>query len=332
MTILITGVAGFIGFHVARRLLARGERVAGFDALTDYYDPALKAARLGLLEQMPGFAFTKGRLEDEPGVRDLVSSTRPEVVIHLAAQAGVRYALEAPQSYVQSNVTGTANLLEALRAMPPKHLLFASTSSVYGGNRDMPFHEDDRTDFPVSLYAATKKAGEAMCHSYAHLFGIPTTALRFFTVYGPWGRPDMALFKFVRSILADEPIDIYGHGAMRRDFTYIDDLADTLISVIDHPPSAGAASSRDSLSPVAPFRTLNIGGGQPVALMDFVAAIEASLGRTARKTFLPMQPGDVVETSASPELLETLLGTRPQTTIGSGVAEFVNWYRGFYGA
>lgn len=332
MTILVTGVAGFIGFHVAQRLLARGERVVGFDALTDYYDPSLKSARLALLAKNPSFAFTKGRLEDEASVRDIVANTRPEVVIHLAAQAGVRYALEAPQSYVQSNVTGTANLLEALRATPPRHLLFASTSSVYGGNREIPFHEADRTDFPVSLYAATKKAGEAMCHSYAHLFGIPTTALRFFTVYGPWGRPDMALFKFVRAILADEPIEIYGHGAMRRDFTYIDDLAETLIAVIGHPPATDAVSPRDSMSPVAPFRTLNIGGGQPVALMDFVAAIEASLGRTAKKTFLPMQPGDVVETSASPELLEALLGSRPQTTISTGVAEFVTWYRGFYGA
>lgn len=330
MRIFVTGCAGFIGFHVCRRLLGEGHTVVGFDGVTPYYDVALKRARLALLQAEPGFTFVEGMLEDSAALATALGPDPWDAVIHLAAQAGVRYALENPQSYVQSNIVGTFNLLERLRAIPTGHLLSASTSSVYGGNPDMPFREVDRTDFPVSLYAATKKSGEAMCHSYAHLFGLPITAFRFFTVYGPWGRPDMALFKFVRAIEAGEPIEVYGQGRMARDFTYIDDLVDGIVALLPLAPKAGqAGDARDSISPVAPYRAVNIAGGMPMPLMAFIEAIEKALGKTAKKTFLPMQPGDVVDTHADPALLEALTRARPHTPVEVGVARFIEWYRSY---
>ena len=329
MKIFVTGAAGFIGFHVAKRLLADGHSVAGFDAMTSYYDVELKRARLAQLTGQPGFDFTTGQLEDRAVLGSALDAAEAEIVIHLAAQPGVRYAFEAPDTYVQSNVVGTFTLLELLKSAPPQHLMFASSSSVYGGNRTASSAETDRTDFPLSLYAATKKSGEAMCHSYAHLFGIPTTALRFFTVYGPWGRPDMALFKFVRAIVNDEPIEIYGEGRMRRDFTYIDDLVDAIVALMGAAPGSSSMPA-DSLSPVAPYRAVNLAGGQPVGLMDYVDAIEAALGREAKKVFLPMQPGDVTDTHASVELLQELAGHVPKITVREGVRRFVEWYRAYY--
>ncbi|MGV3490509.1 MAG: NAD-dependent epimerase/dehydratase family protein [Devosia sp.] len=329
MRVFVTGVAGFIGFHVARRLLADGHSVVGHDGLTSYYDVELKRARLAQLADQPQFTFIEGRLEDREDLARAVAAAGAEIVIHLAAQAGVRYAMEAPDTYLQSNVVGTYNLLEVLKSAPPRHLIFASSSSIYGGNTGATSRETERTDFPLSLYAATKKAGEDMCHSYAHLFGIPTTALRFFTVYGPWGRPDMALFKFVRAILAGEPIEIYGEGRMRRDFTYVDDVVDAVAGLMLTPPQATAVTA-DSLSPVAPFRTVNVAGGQPVGLMEFVAAIEAALGQIAIKRMLPMQAGDVAETHAAVDLLHALDGQRSPVPVAEGVRRFVEWYRAYY--
>ncbi len=332
MTIFITGAAGFIGYHVAARLLSLGHAVTGFDGMTSYYDVSLKKARLARLAATEGFTFVEAMLEDRPTLKTALDSASPEIVIHLAAQAGVRYAFQAPDTYLQSNVVGTFNLLELLKERRPRHVLFASTSSVYGGNLESPSRESDRTDFQMSLYAATKKSGEAMCHSYAHLFDIPTTALRFFTVYGPWGRPDMALFTFVRKILAGEPIDIYGEGRMRRDFTYIDDLVDAIVALIGVVPRKSRALTCDSVSPVAPYRAVNLAGGRPVQLTAYVDAIEAALGVSATKRFLAMQPGDVVDTHASPELLEELVGVIPTVEVGEGVARFVAWYKGYYGS
>lgn len=330
MNIFITGAAGFIGYHTAARLLAAGHKVTGYDGMTRYYDVTLKQARVARLEAQGGFSFIEGLLEARETLERALDAADPAVVLHLGAQAGVRYAFEAPDAYMQSNVVGTFNLLELMKSKPPRHLLFASTSSVYGGNTSQPSRETDRTDFQMSLYAATKKAGEAMCHSYAHLFGIPTTAFRFFTVYGPWGRPDMALFTFVRKILAGEAIDIYGEGRMRRDFTYIDDLVDAIVALIDVVPGKASAGPSDSLSPVAPYRTINLAGGRPVQLMTYVEAIEAALGQEAKKNFMPMQPGDVVDTHASPELLRELTGTVPKVDVHEGVARFVAWYREYY--
>lgn len=336
MKIFITGTAGFIGYHLSRRLLDEGHLVSGYDGMTSYYDIALKEARLAGLSQSNRFSFTKGMLEDRATLEKAVTDFAPDVVVHLAAQAGVRYSLEAPQTYVDSNVTGTFNLLEVLRQTGIGHLLMASTSSVYGGNEDMPFAENNRTDFPISLYAATKKAGEAMSHSYSHLFGVPTTCFRFFTVYGPWGRPDMALFKFVSAIAKDEPIDVYGEGRMRRDFTYIDDLVEAIGRLIEAPPIKGQPvavdGGADSLSPVAPWRSVNIGGGQPVGLMPFIATVEASLGKSAKMNMLPRQPGDVEETFASPALLKALTGFVPEIALEQGVTAFVDWYFGYYGS
>ncbi|RDE07669.1 NAD-dependent epimerase/dehydratase family protein [Pelagibacterium lacus] len=333
MKVFVTGAAGFIGFHLCRRLLADGHEVAGFDGMTAYYDPALKAARVDILRRSNGFSLVEALLEDKAVLEDAYRRFAPDVVVHLAAQAGVRYSLEHPEAYISANLLGTFNLLEAVRATPCRHLLVASTSSVYGGNEHMPFAETDRTDFPVSLYAATKKACEAMSHSYAHLWKIPTTCFRFFTVYGPWGRPDMALYKFVDAIEAGRPIEVYGEGRMQRDFTYIDDLVEAIMRLTACVPVEGAPLTEegvvDSLSPVAPWRNVNIAGGEPVGLMDFIETIEGVLGKPADKIMLPMQQGDVVATFASAELLRALTGYVPATSVGEGVGAFVDWYRDY---
>jgi UDP-glucuronate 4-epimerase len=331
MKAFVTGTAGFIGFHLASHLLNAGHEVVGFDGFTDYYDPALKRARVAQLDRSPRFLQVEGSLEDAPVLDAVIRHAAPEVVFHLAAQAGVRYSLEHPQSYIRSNVEGTTNLLEVLRRLPPRHLIFASTSSIYGGNTKTPFSETDRTDAPASLYAASKKSGEALVHSYAHLFGIASTCVRFFTVYGPWGRPDMAPFKFTDAILKGNPIDVYGHGNMRRDFTYVDDLVTAITRLADLPPQIGQRVEEDSLSPIAPFRMVNIGRGRPVELMDFIRAIENAAGQKAILNMLDMQPGDVVATEADTTLLRTLVGSVPETDIETGVARFVEWYRSYYG-
>jgi UDP-glucuronate 4-epimerase len=333
---LVTGSSGFIGYHLCRRLLADGFRVLGVDAMTEYYDVALKERRRAMLRQAQGFRDVEARIEAPGLLRDLFAEHRPQVVIHLAAQAGVRYSIEAPESYVEANLVGTFRLLEAMRTHPPAHALLASTSSVYGANAEMPYAETHRADAQMSFYAATKKANEAMAHSYAHLYGLPVTMFRFFTVYGPWGRPDMALFKFTRAILADEPIDVYNRGDMRRDFTYVDDLMEAIRLLIDVPPARpadrGAIPEGDSLSPVAPWRVVNLGNGEPVPLGTFIDAIERATGRRARRNLLPMQPGDVPATWADNALLERLTGYAPRTRIEEGVSRFVAWYRDQYGA
>ncbi len=326
MRIFVTGAAGFIGYHVSRLLLSQGHEVVGFDGLTTYYDPSLKRGRIGLLEREPGFRFVDGMLEDQRALSSLLEAEKPEIAIHLAAQAGVRYSLESPGSYIQSNIVGTASLLEALRRMPVKHLIFASTSSVYGGNAKTPFVETDRTDHPVSLYAATKKAGEAMVHSYSHLWGLPTTCFRFFTVYGPYGRPDMAPIKFASAIMAGRPIEVYGYGRMRRDFTYVDDLADAVVRLIPITPQRGLPVENDSLSPVAPYRIVNVAAGRAVELMDFIAALESALGRKAVLNLLPMQPGDVGATEADTSLLRRLIGPMQATPLDVGVQRFADWF------
>lgn len=328
---LVTGGAGFIGFHTAKRLLDDGWEVVSVDGMTEYYDPELKRRRVALLNESPAFRAHELMLEDEPALRAVYSDFLPDVVIHLAAQAGVRYSLENPRAYVSSNLVGTFNVMELVREHMPKHFLLASTSSVYGANEKMPFAETDKADLPLTLYAATKKSTELMAHSYAHLWQVPTTAFRFFTVYGPWGRPDMALFKFVKAILAGEPIDIYGEGRMVRDFTYIDDLVACIVKLIDVAPTARVAGAADSLSPVGPFRAVNIGGGQPVELMRFVKIIEDCLGRKGVHNMMPMQPGDVRATAADTSLIEALTGAIPATPVEDGVAAFVAWYRSYYG-
>ena len=327
----VTGSAGFIGYHLSQRLLADGWQVLGLDSISDYYDIRLKQRRHAMLSQSPGFRAVEGLLEAPGLVRGLVEEFRPDVIVHLAAQAGVRHSIDAPRSYVDANLIGTFEVLEAARAVPPQHVLLASTSSAYGANTEMPYAEVHKADHQMSFYAATKKATEAMAHSYAHLYHLPTSMFRFFTVYGPWGRPDMALFKFTRAILNGEPIDVYNHGDMRRDFTYIDDLVEGIVRLIDAVPGRQAAGSFDSLSPVAPWRVVNIGNGAPVQLMDFVAAIEAATGRVAQKNMLPMQPGDVPATWADATLIEALTGALPRTDIGVGVQRFVDWYRDYYG-
>ena len=324
---LVTGSAGFIGFHLCQRLLSDGWHVTGLDGMTPYYDVTLKQSRHSFLAAHPAFTPVEGLLETPGLVAEL--ATGADVVIHLAAQAGVRYSIDAPRSYVTANLIGTHEVLEAARHAKPAHLLIASTSSVYGANTAMPYAETHQADHPMSFYAATKRAGEAMAHSYAHLYAIPTTMFRFFTVYGPWGRPDMALFKFVKAILADEEIDIYNHGYMRRDFTYISDLVEGITRLITAPPTSSAGPA-DSLSPVAPYRVVNIGNGAPVGLMDFVQAVEAALGLPARKRLLPIQPGDVPETWADATLIEALTGPLPRTDIRDGVRRFVDWYRDYY--
>jgi UDP-glucuronate 4-epimerase len=328
---LITGTAGFIGFHLARRLLTDGHQVVGIDGLTPYYDVALKKARHAELARAKGFTAHVAMLEDADKLAAIYDAAKPEVVLHLAAQAGVRYSLENPRAYIDANLVGTFNLLERLRAAPPKHFLFASTSSIYGANPP-PATETDRADYPLSLYAATKKAGELMAHAYAHLWNIPVTAIRFFTVYGPWGRPDMALFRFVAAILKDEPIEVYGEGRMSRDFTYVDDLVEAIVRLVPLMPRRADpdTDASDFASPVAPFRVVNVGRGLPVGLLDYVAAIERKLGKTAKKKLMAMQPGDVAVTHARSDLLERLTGYRPQTPVDQGVAAFVDWYRAYH--
>jgi UDP-glucuronate 4-epimerase len=328
MRVFVTGTAGFIGFHLARLLLELGHEVDGFDGLTPYYDVALKEARHAELRRFAGFRAHIAMLEDMEALTRAVAEAEPQVIVHLAAQAGVRYSLENPRAYIDANLVGGFNILEIARAHAVRHLLMASTSSVYGGNEHMPFVESERADFPLTLYAATKKANEAMAHSYAHLWRIPTTMFRFFTVYGPWGRPDMALFKFVDAIEKERPIDIYNHGKMQRDFTFVGDLVEAIRRLVDRPPEIGAD---ESVSPVAPFRIVNIGRGEPVGLLDFVEAIERKLGKRALRNYLEMQKGDVPRTFADCSLLERLTGYRPRTSVAEGVSAFVDWYRDYYG-
>ncbi len=326
----ITGTAGFIGFHLAEHLLQAGWAVHGYDGMTDYYDVTLKQRRHALLAQHPGFAATEALLEDDGALAAAADAARPDVIVHLAAQAGVRYSIDNPRAYIDANIIGAFNVLEAARRLRPAHLLMASTSSVYGANTAMPYGELDKADSQMSFYAATKKANEAMAHSYAHIHGLPTTMFRFFTVYGPWGRPDMALFKFTRAILAGEPIDVYNHGDMWRDFTYIDDLVRGIVRLIDAVPGQAAVSARDSLSPVAPHRVVNIGNSTKVRLEDFIDAIAAATGRTAIRNYLPMQPGDVPATWADASLLRDLTGGAPGTPMAEGVAKFVAWFRDYH--
>ena len=333
MNILVTGAAGFIGFHVSRALLERGDTVTGFDCVNDYYDVGLKEARLALLRQMPGFTFVKGALEDAAAVNALFAGKPFDRVIHLAAQAGVRYSLKNPHAYLQSNLAGFLNILEACRHARTPHLTYASSSSVYGLNSQQPFSVHDNVDHPISLYAATKKANELMAHTYSHLYQLPTTGLRFFTVYGPWGRPDMALFLFTKAILAGKPIDVYNHGKMRRDFTYIDDIVQGVVRTSDQiaapNPDWDAARPDPSSSP-APYRLYNIGNNSPVELDHFIATIEAALGRTATRNYLPMQPGDVPSTCADVDALQRAVGFAPATPLETGIARFIEWYRDYY--
>ena len=335
MRILVTGSAGFIGFHTARRLLDDGHEVVGIDGFTPYYDRTLKLRRHEILTQNPAYRGHDILLEDASALKQVYGKGF-DAVYHFAAQAGVRYSLENPRAYVDANLIGAYNLLEAMRHAPPGHALMASTSSVYGANAKVPFRENDRADHPLTFYAATKKANEEMAHAYSHLFKIPITMLRFFTVYGPWGRPDMALFKFAAALFEGRPIDVYNHGNMKRDFTFIADLVEAMIRLQGQtPPSpdvrSPSASALDSLSPAAPWRVVNIGAQSPVALMDFVAAIEAATGRRAACNFMDMQQGDVPITFANTELLFQLTGFRPQTSLAEGVSSFIAWYRAYFG-
>ncbi|MEQ8847675.1 NAD-dependent epimerase [Botrimarina sp.] len=334
-TTLVTGAAGFIGFHLARRLLAEGRPVVGVDNLNAYYDPALKQARLAVLQQDPKFRFIEMELADRDGCAALFEAGGYERVVHLAAQAGVRYSIDNPAAYVDANLVALGNVLEGCRHSRCEHLVFASSSSVYGANKKSPFSVDDRVDHPVSLYAATKKAGELMAHTYSHLYDLPTTCLRFFTVYGPWGRPDMAVYKFTQAMSAGEPIDVYNRGQMRRDFTYIDDVVGGIAGVLDLPPKRGELRPSDGDSPPAsdaPHRVYNLGNNSPVSLEELIATIEAALGVQAERRLLPMQPGDVPETYADIDALTADTGFRPTTPLADGVASFVAWWREHHGA
>ena len=332
-TTLVTGCAGFIGMHCAQQLLARGERVVGIDNLNTYYDVALKDARLARLMAHPHFRFERVDIADRAAVAELFARAAPNRVLHLAAQAGVRYSIDAPDTYTDANLLGFGHVLQGCRTAQVEHLVFASSSSVYGGNTKVPFSERDAVDHPISYYAATKKANEVMAHTYAHLYGMPCTGLRFFTVYGPWGRPDMALFKFTRAMLAGEPIDVYGNGQLVRDFTYIDDIVEGVLRVLDKPatpdPAYDPAAPNPSTSS-APYRIFNIGNSAPTVLMDYITALESALGTTARKNMLPIQPGDMHSTAADTSALAAWVGFAPSTPVQTGVARFVNWYRGFY--
>jgi len=336
MTILVTGSAGFIGFHLSRRLLDRGDEVVGLDSMNAYYDPSLKAARLALLEAYPNYRHARLDLADRDGVAALFADRRPETVVNLAAQAGVRYSLESPATYVDSNVVGFLSILEGCRAVQTGNLVYASTSSVYGANGKLPFNVHDAANHPITLYAATKLANEAMAHAYAHLFGIPSTGFRFFTVYGPWGRPDMALFKFTDAILKGRPIDVYGEGRMQRDFTYVDDIVEGLVAAVDRPaqinPQWDPQNPDPATSGVAPWRLLNLGASQRVELMRYIRVLEEKLGRRAELNLMPMQPGDVQRTEADVEATRSALGYAPRTSIDVGVGNFVDWYLDYYGA
>ena len=334
MRVLVTGAAGFIGSHLSQRLLARGGEVLGYDNLNPYYDPRLKQARLDRLLPLDGFQFVQASLEDRPALEAAFDAFQPDRVVNLAAQAGVRYSLENPQAYLDSNVVGFLNILEACRHRGIEHLVYASSSSVYGANKKLPFAVEDSVDHPVSMYAATKKANELMAHTYSHLFGLPTTGLRFFTVYGPWGRPDMALFLFTRNILEGKPIDVFNHGRHSRDFTYVDDIVEGVIRTLDRVPDADP--DYDPLLPnpgssSAPFRVYNIGNHQPVELLRYIEVLEEKLGRKAERNLLPLQPGDVPDTCADVEALVRDTGYSPSTPIETGVGRFVDWYRTYYG-
>jgi UDP-glucuronate 4-epimerase len=333
MKILLTGAAGFIGMHTSLHLLARGDQVVGVDNLNDYYDVSLKKARLARLTSHPNFTFHKLCVEDRQGMVELFALEKPRRVIHLAAQAGVRYSLTNPHAYIDSNLQGFINVLEGCRYSDVDHLAYASSSSVYGGNTALPFSEHHNIDHPVSLYAATKKANELMAHTYSHLFHLPTTGLRFFTVYGPWGRPDMAPFLFTKAIQEGKPIDVFNHGQMVRDFTYIDDIVEGIIRVIDKPATpnlAFDATNPDPATSNAPYRVFNIGNSHPTPLMDYITALETAMGRTAQKNFLPMQAGDVPATAANTAELDTWIGFKPNTSVVNGVAKFVDWYKSYY--
>ncbi len=334
MNTLITGTAGFIGSALAMRLLARGDRVIGIDNHNDYYDPTLKAARLARFESNPGYTHLRIDLADKAAIADAFAKHRPQRVVNLAAQAGVRYSMENPLAYIESNITGFAHVLEGCRHHGVEHLVYASSSSVYGANTTMPFSVHHNVDHPLSLYAASKKANELMAHTYSHLYALPTTGLRFFTVYGPWGRPDMALFKFTKAMLAGEPIQVFNHGRHRRDFTYVDDIVEGIVRVLDRPAPPNPQWRGDAPDPgtsAAPWRVYNIGNNSPVELLDYIAAIEAALGTKAVKQLLPMQPGDVPDTYADVDDLATQFNYRPATPVGEGVARFVQWYRAYYG-
>jgi len=333
MKILVTGAAGFIGMTATLRLLERGDAVVGLDNLNDYYDVSLKQSRLDRLTPHPKFRFYKGDVADREGVDKLFTTEKFDRVIHLAAQAGVRYSLQNPQAYIDSNVVGFMNILEACRHNQVRHLVYASSSSVYGGNTKMPFSEHDSVDHPVSMYAATKKANELMAHTYSHLFGLPTTGLRFFTVYGPWGRPDMALFLFTKAILEGRAIDVFNNGKMQRDFTYVDDIVEGVLRVLDRPATANATYDplvADPATSNVPYRVFNIGNNNPVPLLDFIACIEEALGRKAEKKLLPLQDGDVPATYANTDALRYWVGFVPATPIKDGIARFVAWYRDYY--
>ena len=333
MKVLVTGAAGFIGMHVAQRLLERGDEVVGVDNLNAYYDVALKQARLDLLAQHSGFRFVRLDIADTDAVGKLFHREGFQRVVHLAAQAGVRYSLDNPQVYVQSNLVGFVNVLEGCRYGTVEHLVYASSSSIYGGNKKMPFSEHDNVDHPISLYAATKRSNELMAHTYSHLFGLPTTGLRFFTVYGPWGRPDMSYFKFTKAILEGRPIEVFNHGKMQRDLTYVDDIVEGVVRVLDRPPRAQPdfdAMHPDPASSSAPFRIYNIGSHRPVDLMTFINVLERALGREAEKELLPLQDGDVVATYAQTEALQAAIGFVPVTSITEGIGRFVDWYRSYY--
>lgn len=334
MKILVTGAAGFIGFHLCKRLLAEGHLVTGIDSLNDYYDPKLKLDRLALLEH-DNFCFHKFALEDKDKLFELASTGPFDCVLNMAAQAGVRYSIDNPGVYIQANLLGFGNLLEFCRHFKVSHFIYASSSSVYGLNSKMPFAESDNVDHPISLYAATKKSNELMAHTYSYLYGLPCTGLRFFTVYGPWGRPDMALFKFTRAILADEAIDVYNNGRLARDFTYIDDIVQGVVSLIGHVPVADPSWSGLAPNPAtspAPYRIYNIGNNSPVQLEDFISTLEHVLGKSAKKNYLPMQPGDVESTYADISFLSSETGFLPSTPLIVGVSEFVTWYKSYYGA
>ena len=333
--VIITGTAGFIGFHTAKKLLSKNWNVMGIDGFTDYYDVKLKERREAILAKMPNYTSTRMQIETPGVLKSIFEEVRPEAVIHLAAQAGVRYSIDAPDTYIQSNILGSFELLEAARAFPPKHTLIASTSSVYGASRQMPYHEMDSANTQMSIYAATKKSTESLAHSYAHLFGLPISIFRFFTVYGPWGRPDMAIFKFTKAILEDTPIDIYNFGDMRRDFTYVDDLVNSLEQLVCKPPLQEVdigekCPNNINQSVVAPFRVINIGNSNPINLLDFISEIEKAVGKPAIKKYMPMQPGDVKETWADTTRLVELIGSVESTPLSVGVKNFVDWYLNEY--